>query len=212
MRTAGAGGEGPGVRGRNGASRPSNSIAAHWRAFPRPLAPGPWPLLLLFALPLSAQDAKLAPYYPTPETIVEKMLQIGGLKAGEKMYDLGSGDGRIVIMAAQKFHAEAVGVELDKDLCRQSLERIRKLGLEKTAHIINGDLLEQNYSSADLVTVYLLPDSINNKVQPLLDKQLRKGARVVAHDFEFRNWTPEKVENIPDDGEGRSHAIFLYRK
>src|SRR5690349_22726353 len=97
----------------------------------------------------SADGGKLAPYYPTPETIVEKMLQLGGLKAGEKVFDLGSGDGRIVIMAAQKFHAEAIGVELDKDLARQSMERIRKLGLEKTARIINGDLLTQNYSSAD---------------------------------------------------------------
>jgi len=157
-------------------------------------------------------DDKLAPYYPTPETIVEKMLQLGGLKAGEKMYDLGSGDGRIVIVAAQKFHADAVGVELDRDLCHQSMARILKLHLEKTAHIVNGDLLQQNYSSADLVTVYLLLDSINKKVQPLLDKQLRKGARVVAHDFEFQNWTPEQVLNIPDDGEGRSHTLFLYRK
>src|SRR5689334_5866529 len=164
---------------------------------------------------LAAQDGgseKLAPFYPTPETVVERMLQLGGLKAGEKMFDLGSGDGRIVIMAAQKFHADAVGVELDKDLCRQSLARIHKLGLDKTAHIINGDLLAQNYASADLVTVYLLPESINTKVQPLLDKQLKKGARVVAHDFEFRNWTPEKVENIADDGEGRSHTLYLYRK
>jgi len=168
--------------------------------------------VLLAALPLAAQDAKLAPYFPTPQTLVERMLELGGLKAGEKMYDLGSGDGRIVILAAQKFHAQAVGVELDPDLCRQSLERIRKLGLEKTARIVNGDLLEQNYSSADLVTVYLLPDAINNKVQPLLDRQLKKGARVVAHDFEFRNWTAEKVENIPDDGEGRSRTLFLYRK
>jgi protein-L-isoaspartate O-methyltransferase len=164
------------------------------------------------ALSSQSADTKLAPYYPTPETIVEKMLQLGGLKAGEKVFDLGSGDGRIVIMAAQKFHADAVGVELDKDLCRQSSDKIHKLGLDKTAHIINGDLLTQNYSSADLVTVYLLPDSINNKVQPLLDKQLKKGARVVAHDFEFRNWTPEKVENIADDGEGRSHTLYLYRK
>ena len=80
---------------------------------------------------LAAQDTdaeKLAPYYPTPETIVEKMLQLGGLKAGEKVFDLGSGDGRIVIMAAQKFHAEAVGIELDADLWRQSTEKIRKLG------------------------------------------------------------------------------------
>jgi predicted RNA methylase len=172
-------------------------------------------LLLLGASLLSAQSSdieKLAPYYPTPETIVEKMLQLGGLKAGEKMFDLGSGDGRIVIVAAQKFHAEAVGVELDKDLCKQSTARILKLGLEKNAHIVNGDLLKQNYSSADLVTVYLLPDAVNNKVQPLLDRQLKKGARIVAKDFEFKNWTPEKVEQIADDGEGRSHTLYLYRK
>lgn len=158
------------------------------------------------------EGEKLAPYYPTPETIVEKMLQLGGLKAGEKMFDLGSGDGRIVIMAAQKFHAEAVGVELDKDLAKQSSAKILTLGLDKNARVVNGDLLKQNYGSADLITVYLLPDSVNNKVQPLLDKQLKKGARIVAHDFEFRNWTPEKVENIADDGEGRSHALYLYRK
>jgi ubiquinone/menaquinone biosynthesis C-methylase UbiE len=159
-----------------------------------------------------AQDAeKLAPYYPTPDSIVVKMLELGGLKPGEKMFDLGSGDGRIVIAAAQKFHAQAVGVELDKDLCRQSLERIRKLGLEKTAQIVNGDILKQDYSTADLITVYLLPNS-NDKVQPLLERQLRKGARVVAHDFEFRGWTPEKVEDIEDDGQGRSHTLFLYRR
>jgi tRNA1(Val) A37 N6-methylase TrmN6 len=127
------------------------------------------------------------------------------------MFDLGSGDGRIVIAAAQKFHANAVGVELDKDLCRQSLERIRKFGLEKTAQIVNGDILKQDYRSADLITVYLLPNS-NDKVQPLLEQQLKKGARVVAHDFEFRNWTPAKVEDIEDDGEGRSHTLFLYQR
>jgi protein-L-isoaspartate O-methyltransferase len=174
-----------------------------------------WLFLVLGCVALRAQNAeslKLAPYYPTPETIVEKMLQLGSLKAGEKMYDLGSGDGRIVIMAAQKFHAEAVGVELDKDLSRQSAARIQRLGLERSAHIVNGDLLRQNYGSADLVTVYLLPESMDSKVQPLLDKQLKKGARVVAHDFEFKNWTPEKVENIADDGEGRSHTLYLYRK
>ena len=169
-------------------------------------------LLCCAALPAQTGDAeKLAPYYPTPETIVEKMLQLGGLKAGEKVYDLGSGDGRIVIMAAQKFHADAVGVELDRDLCKLSTDKIRKLRLEKNAHIVNGDLLKQNYSSADLITVYLLPGFID-KVQPMLDQQLKKGARVVAHDFEFKNWTPEKVENIADDGEGRSHTLYLYRK
>ena len=171
-------------------------------------------LAVLFAAALWAQDGdaeKLAPYYPTPETIVEKMLQLGGLKAGEKMFDLGSGDGRIVIMAARKFHADAVGVELDKDLWKRSMERIQKLGLQKSARIINGDLLKENYSSADLITVYLLPGFID-KVQPLLDKQLKKGTRVVSHDFQFSNWTPEKIENIADDGEGRSHTLYLYRK
>ena len=160
----------------------------------------------------SSDAEKLAPYYPTPETIVEKMLLLGGLKPGEKIFDLGSGDGRIVIIAAQKFHANAVGVELDKDLAKRSADKILKLGLDKSAHIISGDLLKQNYSSADLVTVYLLPDAVNNKVQPLLDRQLKKGARIVAKDFDFRNWTPEKVENIADDGEGRSHTLYLYRK
>src|SRR5664279_98879 len=103
-------------------------------------------LLSCTLLPAQSADAeKLAPYYPTPETIVDKMLQLGGLKAGEKVYDLGSGDGRIIIMAAQKFHADAIGIELDKDLCKLSLDRIRKLRLEKNAHIVNGDLLKQNY-------------------------------------------------------------------
>ena len=160
----------------------------------------------------SSETEKLAPYYPTPETIVEKMLQLGGLKAGEKVFDLGSGDGRIVIIAAQKFHANAVGVELDKDLAKRSADKIPKLGLDKSAHIIAGDLLKQNYTSADLVTVYLLPDAVNNKVQPILDKQLKKGARIVAKDFDFKNWTAEKVEQIADDGEGRSHTLYLYRK
>jgi 16S rRNA G966 N2-methylase RsmD len=171
-------------------------------------------LPLLFSASSLAQPEegeKLAPYYPTPETIVDKMLQLGGLKAGERVYDLGSGDGRIVIMAAEKFHADAIGIELDKDLCKLSMDRIRKLHLEKNAHIVNGDLLKQNYSSADLVTVYLFPGFID-KVQPLLDQQLKKGARVVAHDFEFKNWTPDKVQNIADDGAGRSHTLYLYRK
>src|ERR1700710_1425200 len=116
---------------------------------------------------------KLAPYYPTPETIVEKMLEFGQLKAGEKMVDLGSGDGRIVIMAAQKYHADATGIELDGDLYISSQAKIKKLGLQKTARIVHGDILKQNYSFADLVTVYLLPES-NLKARPILEAQLKK--------------------------------------
>ena len=171
-------------------------------------------LLILLAFTAVAQDApptgeKLAPYYPTPETIVDRMLEAGQLKAGEKMYDLGSGDGRIVIMAAQKYHADATGIELDNDLFISSDAKIHKLGLQKTARIVHADILRQNYSSANLITVYLLPDS-NIKLQPILEAQLKPGTRVVAHDFGIGTWTPLKTITIPDDGEGRSHTLFLY--
>jgi len=159
-----------------------------------------------------SQDAeKLAPYYPTPLTIVQKMLDLGELKSGEKMFDLGSGDGRIVIMAAQKYGADATGVEMEDDLYRQSMQKIRSLGLEKTARIIHGDIFKQDYSSADMITVYLLPVS-NSKLRPLLEKQLKKGTRIVSHDFPFRDWTPVKEVSIEDDGEGRSHTLYLYRR
>ncbi|WP_321476807.1 class I SAM-dependent methyltransferase [uncultured Paludibaculum sp.] len=177
------------------------------------------PLILalsVFALVVSAQEAtprpagdKLAPYYPTPESVVERMLKFGGLKRGEKMFDLGSGDGRVVVMAAEKFKADATGIEIDTDLYRQSMDRIKSLGLEKHARIINGDITQQDFSSANLLTVYLLPNS-NEKIRPMLEKQLKKGTRIVAHDFMFKGWTADKEEHIPDDGEGRSHTLYLY--
>jgi protein-L-isoaspartate O-methyltransferase len=172
----------------------------------------PW--LFVLALTLCAQNKsgeKIAPYFPTPETIVDKMLELGGLRPGEKMYDLGSGDGRFVIMAARKYKADATGVELDESLYKQSSERIKTLGLAPTARIIHGDLLQQDYSSSDLLTIYLLPVAID-KVTPIFEKQLKKGARVVAHDFEFPKWTPARTLDIDDDGEGRSHRLFLYRR
>jgi hypothetical protein len=154
---------------------------------------------------------KLAPYYPTPETIVDRMLELGELKSGEKMFDLGSGDGRIVIMAARKYHADATGIELDNDLVIESSNKLKQLGLQKTARIVYGDIMKQNYSSANLLTLYLLPES-NLQVRPILDAQLKKGTRVVAHDFEIGGWRPVKTVTIPDDGEGRSHTLFLYIK
>ncbi len=170
------------------------------------------PAILLASLACAQEkkDAeKLAPYYPTPETVVERMLKLGGLKAGEKMFDLGSGDGRIVIMAADKFKADATGVEFDADLYKQSMDRIRALGLDKRSRIIHGDIAKQDFSSADMLTVYLLPSS-NDKIRPMLEKQLKKGTRIVAHDFMFQGWTPVKEEHIEDDGEGRSHTLYLY--
>src|SRR2546428_14000446 len=102
-------------------------------------------LVALLGIVFGAQEKsgdveKLAPYYPTPLTIVQKMLELGGLKPGEKMFDLGSGDGRIVIMAAQKFGADATGIEMVDDLYHQSMEKIRKLGLEQTARVVHGDI------------------------------------------------------------------------
>ena len=171
---------------------------------------------LFFVFAALAADQKqdvevLAPYYETPELVVDRMLQLGNLRPGEKMFDLGSGDGRIVIMSAQKYSADATGIELDGALVKQSTKRIKKAGLSANARIVQGDLLKQDYSSADLLTVYLLPAS-NEKVRPILEKQLKKGTRIVSHDFEFAGWKPEKVEQIEDDGEGRSHTIFLYRR
>jgi 16S rRNA A1518/A1519 N6-dimethyltransferase RsmA/KsgA/DIM1 with predicted DNA glycosylase/AP lyase activity len=171
-------------------------------------------LVLPYACGLLAQQVepadKLAPYYPTPASIVRKMLDLGGLKPGEKMFDLGSGDGRIVIIAAQKYKADATGVELDTDLWKQSSEHVRKLKLDKSARIVHGDLLKQDYSSADLITVYLLPATIDYKVTPILERQLKKGTRIVSHDFEFSGWKPAKIEDVEDDGEGRSHRLYLY--
>ena len=134
-----------------------------------------------------------------------------GTKPGEKMYDLGSGDGRIVIMAAKKFNADSTGVEFDADLYRQSSERIKALGLEKKARIIHGDIMAQDYSDANVITVYLLPIS-NDRVRPMLEKQLKPGTRIVAHDFEFSGWNADKVLHIEDDGEGRSHTLYLYKR
>ena len=153
--------------------------------------------------------AVLAPYYPTPELVVEKMLTFGELKPGETMWDLGSGDGRIVFQAAKVFGANAYGVELDNDLARQSADRVHQMAL-KNAKIIHGDLLKQDYSKADLLTVYLLPTTIKELVQPLLEKQLKRGARVVSHDFNFPGWRHTKSLTIDDDGEGRSHTLYLY--
>lgn len=172
--------------------------------------------LALFVSCLAGQTAdkdkdKLAPYFPTPPSIVLRMLQLTEIRKGEKMFDIGSGDGRIVIMAAKRFGADGTGVELDESLCRFSVAEIKRQKLEKSARIICADAAKQDYSSADVITIYLLPE-FNAKLRPILEKQLKKGTRVVAHDFEFEGWKADKIEHIEDDGEGRSHTIFVYRR
>jgi ubiquinone/menaquinone biosynthesis C-methylase UbiE len=168
-------------------------------------------VLALFATLLSAQETKpekLSPYYPTPEMVVEKMLQMGGLKRGEKLIDIGSGDGRIVISAAVTYGAKGEGVELDGELWKRSVDKARVAGVQDSVRFIHGDALLQDYSSADLITVYLLP-VFNAKLRPILERQLKKGTRVVAHDFEVAGWTPVKSIVIDDD-ESIAHTLYLY--
>jgi hypothetical protein len=171
--------------------------------------------LFLAGVVLVAQETpeKLAPFYPTPESVVQKMLELGGLKKGEWHYDLGSGDGRVVIMAAQKFGAHSVGYEIDDELWKKSMGRIKDLGLSNLANIVKGDLTKADFSKPDLITVYLLPSS-NDKIAPLLEKSMKKGSRVVSHDFEFTAWKAEKVVQVEDNDEGysRSHTLYLYRR
>lgn len=152
---------------------------------------------------------KLAPYYPTPHSVVQRMLQLAEVKSTDTVFDLGSGDGRIVVMAASRFGAKAIGVEYDESLVVQSRATIKRRRLEDKASIIAGDMMKQDYSSATVVTVYLLPVS-NEKMFPILKKQLKPGTRIVCHDFDFPQMKPVKVETIEDDGEGRSHTLYLY--
>lgn len=156
-----------------------------------------------------SEPRKLAPYVPTPMIIVEQMLELSELKPGETLYDLGCGDGRILIMAAEKFQARAVGVELNPNLYREALGKVKARGLEDRVRIIQGDLLDQNLRPADVVTLYLL-SSANEKIRPRMEKSLRNGSRVVSHDFKIPGWKPEKMRNIVDRN-GISHTLYLYK-
>lgn len=171
------------------------------------------PLALIAAGSLNAQSRiqhygnSLAPYVNSPESIVERMLEIADLKPNETLYDLGSGDGRIIIMAAQRFHAKAVGVEISDRLVKQTNERIAAFGLKNLASVIHQDLLEVDLSPADVVTIYLMTNS-NEILRPRLEKYLRAGARVVSHEYPVPGWKPKYVEKT--DPDSRHHVIYLY--
>jgi tRNA A58 N-methylase Trm61 len=155
----------------------------------------------------------IAPFVPSPNTVVEYMLKLADLKAGEVLFDLGSGDGRTVIMAAKTFGARGVGVELREDLAKKALGIIHESGLEDRVTIVNGDMFNVNLTEADVVYLYLTT-SANEKIRPKLDSDLKKGARVVSHDYEIIGWRPEKVENFVENPQlgYPSHTIYLYRK
>ncbi len=173
-------------------------------------APYPWdlPLIDLYGDTVLTFMYYDVPFVPTPEVVVRRMLQLARVRPGEVLYDLGSGDGRIVIMAAKEFGAYAYGVEIRKDLYEQSMAKIRDLGLEGRARIINTNFFDADISDADVVTMYLLT-SVNERLKPKLEKELRPGTRVVSHDFEVSGWRPVVVEEVYE--EWRSHKIYLYK-
>lgn len=149
----------------------------------------------------------LAPGVWSPLSVCERMLELAKLKPGETVYDLGSGDGRVLIIAAQKFGAKAVGVEISENLVKRSKERIAAEGLAHQAQVIHGDLMNVDISAADVVTIYLHRDS-NEILRPKLEASLKPGARVVSHDYEIRGWKPVVVEKTKANN--RSHSIYLY--
>ena len=157
---------------------------------------------------LGELNDRLAPFVPTPMLVVEEMLKLAEVDKYDRVYDLGSGDGRIVIMAAQKFGAEAVGVELDDDLFKESSARIVELGLEKRAKILHENMYKVSLRPATVVTLYLLT-SVNDRLKPILERDLRPGARVVTHDFKVPGWEPKKSIQVTSEN-GISHTIYLY--
>jgi predicted RNA methylase len=155
----------------------------------------------------------IAPFVPSPIPVIQRMLQLAELEPGEVLFDLGAGDGRTVIMAAKTFGARAVGVELREDLAKKALSTIHDNGLADRVTIVNGDLFSVNLTSADVVFLYLTT-SANEKVRPKLESELKKGVRVVSHDYEIVGWKPVKVENFCENPQlgYPSHTLYLYRK
>jgi SAM-dependent methyltransferase len=150
----------------------------------------------------------LAPVYPTPQSVVDQMLTIAQVRPGETVYDLGCGDGRIVIAAAQKFRARAVGIEIRRDVYETTRAKVAALGLSDQVRIVLGNALRYDLSPADVVTLYLLTSS-NERLKPALLRYLKPSARVVSHDFEIRGWRPVSVNRMVAGG--RAHMIYLYQ-
>jgi len=152
----------------------------------------------------------LVPFVPTPMAVAQKMLEIAKVQPDDVVYDLGSGDGRIVILAAQKFGARAVGVELNSDLYEKSSDRIQKLGLQDRAQIIHENMFEVNVRHATVVTLYLLT-AVNERLRPKLERELRSGARVVSHDFQVPGWQPTQTVEVTSENQVVSKIILYVR-
>jgi len=155
----------------------------------------------------------IAPFVATPLPVVKQMLTLAQLKPGEILYDLGCGDGRVVIMAAQEFGARAVGVEMREDLVKQAVGKVSELGLDGRVKIVQSDMFKVDLTQADVVTLYLTT-SANDKVKPKLESELRPGTRVVSHDYEILGWRPIKIDNFCENPRlgYPSHTIYVYKR
>ncbi len=160
----------------------------------------------------AAQSARrgesLAPFVPTPQDVVERMLALAQVTSKDVVYDLGSGDGRLVVTAAKKFGARGVGIDIDPARIAEGRANARQAGVEQLVEFRQQDALETDLSQASVVTLYLLSSS-NVKLRPRLASQLKPGARVVSHQFGMGDWTPEKVETFTDSN-GTGRTLYLW--
>lgn len=135
-------------------------------------------------------------YYPTPSETVAEMLRLANIQKGDVMYDLGSGDGRIPIMAAQQYGIRAVGIEINPKMIWVAEERARGAGVADRVRFINADLFRADISQATVVTLYL-SQTLNLRLRPKLLRELRPGTRIISHDFDMGDWKPEQTVKVP---------------
>jgi SAM-dependent methyltransferase len=161
------------------------------------------------AAAIDGQRPTLAPYIPTPQDVVDRMLEVAQVTNKDTVFDLGCGDGRIVITAAKKYGARGVGIDIDKDRIAESRRNARDAGVASLVRFDQGDILNADVSTATVVTLYLV-SSANLKLRPLLTKQLQPGARIVSHAFGMGDWQPDKVDKFTD-ARGDERVIYLWR-
>lgn len=148
------------------------------------------------------------PYVPTPEKVVRKMLEIAKAGPEDIVYDLGCGDGRIIVTAAKEFHVKkAVGVEINDERIKEAIENIKRNGVEGIAHVVKGNFFEVDISEATVVTMFLLTN-VNEMLMPKLQKELKPGTRIVSHEFEMRGWKPKELVKVEDGN--MTHLVYLY--
>ena len=155
------------------------------------------------------------PFLPTPIEVVERMLELAEVKPSDVVYDLGSGDGRIVIRAAKKYGARGVGIEMDQQLLEKSRKAAEAEGISHLVEFRSEDALLADLSSATVVTLYMLP-WFNEAMKPKFQKYLKPGSRIVAHDFGIEGWKPDKTETLPQPenkvgGYVHYHSVYLWR-